>query len=375
MASVGGSVHLDSVLSSLGMSRQFAEQVGGSLRSGKADAAAMAQLIHSMHVSMDMQKATAGGGGSGIPDAGFVPKGRDYLAQAYGEQAAPPIGTGFGGFNRPGALGFSRLGRSLQAAMLASPEAAQGIEKALAGRLLPDGRNDGRFTAYRSTVNRTGQFIKQALLNNDVPRSRIPVALSSVNVMMTNPAVANGPQGSILKGLMAMEANVVSTVKGWDKSGGASDPETAAIAKAMGINPAKMSYEDVVALSLMKYAKNKEGDIMEKIQGLDKSMAAADHKQGAGFFGGLTDASAGGTTAKALFGQTAATTATDATASSILSGAGQGLPSDPNQMSDTMKQQMLQKLMSDLQKTYEMLTNIMKSMHDMQMSPIRNLRG
>lgn len=44
-------------------------------------------------------------------------------------------------------------------------------------------------------------------------------------------------------------------------------------------------------------------------------------------------------------------------------------------MSDTMKQQVLQKLMSDLQKTYEMLSNMNKSMHDMQMIPIRNLRG
>jgi len=44
-------------------------------------------------------------------------------------------------------------------------------------------------------------------------------------------------------------------------------------------------------------------------------------------------------------------------------------------MSETLKQQMLQKLMSDLNKMYEMLSNMMKSMHDMQMTPIRALRG
>ena len=44
-------------------------------------------------------------------------------------------------------------------------------------------------------------------------------------------------------------------------------------------------------------------------------------------------------------------------------------------MSDTMKQQMLQKLMGDLQKLYEMLSNMIKSMHDMQMTPVRNLRS
>ena len=48
---------------------------------------------------------------------------------------------------------------------------------------------------------------------------------------------------------------------------------------------------------------------------------------------------------------------------------------DASKMSDTMKQQMLQKLMGDLQKLYEMLSNMIKSLHDMQMTPTRNLRG
>ena len=48
---------------------------------------------------------------------------------------------------------------------------------------------------------------------------------------------------------------------------------------------------------------------------------------------------------------------------------------DPSKMSETAKQQALQKLMGDLQKLYEMLSNMIKSMHDMQMTPVRNLRG
>ena len=58
-----------------------------------------------------------------------------------------------------------------------------------------------------------------------------------------------------------------------------------------------------------------------------------------------------------------------------MEGANLGEKMDPSKMSDTMKQQMLQKLMGDLQKLYEMLSNMIKSMHDMQMTPVRNLRG
>ena len=58
-----------------------------------------------------------------------------------------------------------------------------------------------------------------------------------------------------------------------------------------------------------------------------------------------------------------------------MTGSELGEKMDASKMSDTMKQQMLQKLMGDLQKLYEMLSNMIKSMHDMQMTPVRNLRG
>ena len=48
-------------------------------------------------------------------------------------------------------------------------------------------------------------------------------------------------------------------------------------------------------------------------------------------------------------------------------------PFDPNQ-SDTTRSAMLQKMMNDLQKVYQLLTNMMKSMHDMGMAAVRNIR-
>ena len=47
---------------------------------------------------------------------------------------------------------------------------------------------------------------------------------------------------------------------------------------------------------------------------------------------------------------------------------------DSSKTSDTLKQMQMQKLMEDLKKMYEMLSNVMKSMSDMQMAAVRNLR-
>ncbi|HQR07930.1 MAG TPA: hypothetical protein PLN21_13965 [Gemmatales bacterium] len=48
---------------------------------------------------------------------------------------------------------------------------------------------------------------------------------------------------------------------------------------------------------------------------------------------------------------------------------------DTSKMSQTMKQQLFQKQMGDITKDLEMLTNMMKSIHEMQMAPVRNMRG
>jgi hypothetical protein len=369
---IGATSGLDGMLSSLGISRQFAERLGGTLRASKRDTAGLEALLHTMHTNVNLQQVP-GGGGTGIPPEGFVPNARDYLTQTFGADAMPPVGTGFGGLNRVGAFGGTLMGRSVQAALLSSPETAAALERALGGRLVPDGRADGRITVFCSFYNRTGALLKSALQSGDVNRSRMTNALAGLSVPMVGNNLATGPTGSILKGLMAMEANIVSTVKGWDKTG---DPSLAQYAKAMGMNPDKMTYEDIIAASLMKYAAAKEKEVAGKVQALDKSMSAS---QNSGVYGGLAGGITGGTTASGLYGQVAAQTAVGATGGltdvNSLLGTSSSAGTDPSQMSDTMKQQMLQKLMTDLQKMYEMLTNMMKSMHDMQMSPIRNLRG
>ncbi|MEW5852071.1 MAG: hypothetical protein AB2A00_25005 [Myxococcota bacterium] len=507
---------LDGMLSALGLSRQLAEQVGGSLKAGRLDAASLQALLTTMPTGVSTQSGLAGGAHA-LPPSGYVARPRDYLAEQLAE-AALPVGNGFGGINGEDAYGPTRLGHSLQAMMIRNPAMAQQMEKLLKGTLVPDGRDDGRFTVYQSPHTRTGACMKQAQQAGVVGKSPFTLPLANLNVSMTNPAVANGPTGGILKGLMAMEANITNMVGSFNKTGGGLPAGMQQMAQMMGMNPNSANFEDIVQLQLMYYATTKEQEIAAKVQSLDKGNAVG------GFYGGLTDPNAGGQTARRLFdysapasgnvqaqtapqarvtprpqAQTAATArpqaqtqdknynaqaaanaarwdamgqvveyqrpiqledgrvlingrpvprdspeaqaatyeawaarygvtdgsqvailgpngntngaggkvqgnvygmsygqqitgggvsavggaggaggfgaGADGGYNGLLSGVGQGLPSNPNQMSDTMKQQMLQKLMSDLQKMYEMLSNMLKSMHEMQMTPIRSLRG
>jgi hypothetical protein len=48
---------------------------------------------------------------------------------------------------------------------------------------------------------------------------------------------------------------------------------------------------------------------------------------------------------------------------------------DPSQMSAAMKQQVSQKLTGDLLKPHELLSNMITSVHDIQMTPVRDIRG
>jgi hypothetical protein len=166
------------------------------------------------------------------------------------------------------------------------------------------------------------------------------------------------------------------------------------MAQGMGIDIRNASFEDILFLMLMKYAKKKEDDIMAKVKQLDQSSKAAADKGnsggGGGFWGGLLGAAGGivgnmiapgvggaigGALGQGVGGAIGGAGNTSSTAGTGLEGTDLGGTMDPANMSETMKQQAMQKLMGDLSKLYEMLSNMIKSMHDMQMTPVRALRG
>ena len=387
-----GAANLDGMLSTLGLNRQFAEQLGKAMGVNARDPAAMQKLLYTMYASLNLNNGQGTDHGNAIPPSGYVGRPGEYALQNMGgAQAIPPTGQGFGGLSGDAPFGNTPWARSLQVAMLRNPEFQKALEKQLGGVVVPDGAPDGRLSMWRPPANiRVGQQMRTAVQQGVMPRTGFAGVLSGMNIPMAgNPMAAGGVSSPILKGLMGMEANIMSTVKGFS---GGEDPKMQAMAKQTGVNLQNANFEDIVFLSMMTFAGKKETEIMGKVQALDKSMVAGNAQASTAappageaqqYMGGMFEA--GGTTAAQMGINTVPPAGRPqfAVPGSVPAGGQPGQVFDdqgnmvgaPEKMSDTMKQQMLQKLMGDLQKMYEMISNMLKSMHDMQMTPIRNLKG
>ncbi len=381
-----------------------------------------------------------------LPSANAVPSPMDFMRDGF----ARSLGgfSALGGVSRSAPFGEGGVGRSIEAACRRDPHFKSVLENALGGVIIPDGRNDGRLSVYRPPEHHVGHALQDALGKGLLAATGLAASIANVGLPfgMGGPlhsAVArlagnladfavNGPQAN--QGAGNASASAAGGAGGggsgsWEQSLG---PEASEFAKGMGIDLSNASFEDVLFLLLMKYAKKKEDDIMKKVKELDKSMqkegGAEGSKEGggAGSGGGAGGAGSGGGVGGAgcggpagCIGNVASGCVSGCTGGSGgaiggalgqimggmggaggpggmlggggasgasgggggggegggMSGGNLGEKMDASKMSDTMKQQMLQKLMGDLQKLYEMLSNMIKSMHDMQMTPTRNLRG
>ncbi|MEW5852666.1 MAG: hypothetical protein AB2A00_28030 [Myxococcota bacterium] len=248
----------------------------------------------------------------------------------------------WGGTERVAPFGKGKLGRSIEKAMRKDPALKSRLEKMLGGIIIPDGKKDGVLTVYKPGSPLVAQQLRNAIKSGEIANTGCCAALARTPVRRS---VGGGVVGGCMQ---RMAANVTSLAQNVREQGG--------LPQGMG----NMSFEDMVTFLLMKYAEKKEKEILNKVQQLDKGGAAP----GATGSKGGAWASMGGTMQQQL-GVGAAGGTQDFG----------GVKGDPSKMSDTMKQQLLQKLMSDLQKMYEMLSNMMKSMDAMEQTPIRALKG
>jgi hypothetical protein len=287
------------------------------------------------------------------------------------------------------------MGRSMEHAIRHNPMLKAQLERQLGGTIIADGRNDGRLTVYRSPMQQVGGLMRQAIGAGMLPGLGIAGALAGLAMPMGGALAANAVARGLLSHASNLSANIAGFMSGNNVDSSRAklmaDPESHTQANAMGINLANATFEDILFLLLMKYAGKKEKEIMNKVNELDQSSqkGANEAKQGkGGVLGGLLGplgGIVGNMIAPGLGGAIGG--ALGSAAGGAMSSAGQtqnqggqvfdqnGNVGDPSQMSETGKQQALQKLMGDLTKLYEMLSNMIKSMHDMQMTPTRNLRG
>lgn len=382
-------MQVNRMLEALGMPENLGDMVGAQIDSSRGDFAGMMRNLQDLTSGMSTSQMDAVFG-RGLPGSMFVPRPMDvlrggFLGASMMAPTYPPMGFNpLGGISREAPFGMGLTGRSIEQACRFNPMFRSQLEQMLGGRIIPDFRNDGRLSVFRPPFNMLGMGLRQSIGAGLLPGMGIAGALGGLGLPMGGPLMGNPVARSILGGLQRMEYNMISMVAGpGSKAALMADPGSRTMANGMGIDIRNASFEDIIFLLLMKYAKNKENDIMKKVNDLNKSEQAANNK---GFMGGLGSL-AGGAAGLWLGGPMGAMMGSQmggqlggalANGGAPYTGQGQdvfGANADPSQMSDTMKQQMLQKLMGDLQKLYEMLTNMIKTMHDMQMSPIRNLRG
>jgi hypothetical protein len=318
--------------------------------------------------------------GKGLPPRGFVPRPHAFVGLPQLGVTSPFSSpraffgySAFGGCSRETPFGRGLVGRSAEAMCRINPFFKAALERRLGGHIIPDSRNDGRLTVYRPPFGHVGGLMRSAFASGLLPQVGIAASLAGVGVPLAGALGGSAVAGGVLRGLMRMEANMTGFAGRMTQVHNELlvDPQAHTMAQGMGIDLRTASFEDLLFLLLMKYAKKKEQDIMKKVQQLDKSMQKK--KKGKGGLGLLKTLLPG--LGHLIAGAVEGAKSAGRGGASGMGGGNLGESMDPSKMSDTMKQQMLQKLMGDLQKLYEMLSNMIKSMHDMQMTPTRNLRG
>jgi hypothetical protein len=354
------------MMEALGMPSNLAELAGAQMDSAKGDLAGVQRLMAA--ASQGLSTAQADNlFGKGLPPQGFVPRPAAFLSNAMGLNL-PDLGRGFnpfGGAGGPSPFGGGLLGGSLEQAISANPLFKGALERQLGG-MLAGMSPDGGLSIYRPPFNQLGAVMRQALGDGLMPQTGLAATFANMALPLGGRLGASSLVGSVMTNMQRLEGNMtafmgrmngdnVSQAKGELMM----DRNTSSMAQGMGIDIRNASFEDILFLMLMKYAKKKEDDIMAKVKQLDASSKAAENKK-----------AAGGTSAADPSGNTASTAG-----GAGMEGTDLGGTMDPANMSETMKQQAMQKLMGDLSKLYEMLSNMIKSMHDMQMTPVRALRG
>ncbi|MFH1812341.1 MAG: hypothetical protein ABIJ09_26630 [Pseudomonadota bacterium] len=397
-------MQVNRMLDALGLPDNVGDMIGAQIDAARGDWAGYARNMQDLTSGMSsgqMDKLF----GKGLPGSHFMPRPHAALGkgrQLWGKQFHTPFGTHSVSRERLGGKGiFGRMaGRSMERAILTNPAFKARMERVLGGRIIPDGRADGKITVERFRPNFTGLPFSAPIAANPM-LSGMYGALSRLEGNIKNLAQSMTKGGATTGG--AGGAGATGGAAGTSDAALLQDPETQKLADGMGMSP-PLSFEDMLFLMMMKYARKKEKEILTKmneLSGKDGAKGAEEGggrrrrgyggalggilggalKIGGGILGGMyggpmgaqIGSSIGGMAGNALQGGGGAGGAGGGGGAGGAGGA-EGNFGDPNKTSDALKQMQMQKLMEDLKKMYEMLSNVMKSMHDMQMAAVRNLR-
>ncbi|MBI5493663.1 MAG: hypothetical protein HY904_01470 [Deltaproteobacteria bacterium] len=263
---------------------------------------------------------------------GFVPGPADYYQQRGGIPQARGF-TALGGMGGDAAFAQTQVGRSLSMALLTDPDFRGQLESALGGSVLNTGSSTGGLLCFRAPATQPAEV-------GGVVGGQGGTSLQNMAVMHAA-AVANAvpgvpsSMGPILQGLMQMEQNVKNVALSLS-GGGAQQAQP---------NGNFQDFQAQLFQSAAALGSPGGGDEMSAMP------------VGNGMLGNMAGGQGSG--GRPLMQQNVP---------GAIAGAQQP-------MSDTMKQQLLQQMTNQLRKFYEMLTNVIKQMHDMQKSAIDNIKA
>jgi len=407
LLSGSGGMQANRMLDALGLPDSMGDMIGAQIDAARGDWAGYARNM--MDLTGGMNTGTLDKlFGKGLPGPHFAGRPHSMLGKGrklWGQQFHTPFGTHDISRQKLGGRGlFGRIaGRSMERNILTNPAFKARMERILGGRIIPDGRADGKITVHRFRPN-FGQVPFSNQIANNPMLSGIYGGLARMqgNIEKMMKGLLNDPMGANQSGAAggAAKSGGSGSVGGSQQAGMPKDADMNKMAGEMGMSP-PMSFEDLLFLLMLKYAKKKEKEIMEQAKKLTKAGKGegGDKAGGArrgfgggllggigkiagtaiggpigGMVGGMVGNAVGGAVGGGGGGAAGGAAGGGAAGGGAAGGAKGGYdPLDPNQ-SDTTKQAMLQKMMQDLQKVYQLLTNMMKSMHDMGMASVRNIR-
>ena len=383
-------MQINRMLDALGLPESMGDMIGAQVDAARGDWAGFARNMQDLNSGMDsgqMDKLF----GRGLPGPHFLQRPHVKLPHSrklYSNTFHTPFGDHEISREKLGGRGLlgKMVGRSMERQLLTNPAFKAKMERVLGGRIIPDGRADGKITVERFRPNFQGVPFTGPVASNPM-LSGIYGSLARLEGNVKNLA-SKMTQG----GVSAGGADGAGATSGSSSASQLKDPETQKLADGMGMSP-PLSFEDMLFLMMMKYAKKKEKEIMDKMNELGKADKAGKSgggrrrgygggiggiiggvaKMAGGVIGGMYGGPIGSQIGGALGGAVGG--ALGGGGGGAAGGAGgdkaAGLDS---KNSDTLKQMQMQKLMEDLKKMYEMLSNVMKSMNGMQMAAVRNLR-
>lgn len=282
------------------------------------------------------------------------------------------------------AKGIAKDPGKIEKLIKTNPEFKAYMEAKLGGKIMWDPINGGivtlkktawvPHTEWRAKIHHhAGGFLGRIT-------GQFAQALDNLRNMIT------GPLGDIGQGLLNALQGGTQGAQGGAAAGGAggASGDTAAI-----LNNPNLSIEDKLALLLAKFAEKKMKELEDKIkemQGGGAEGAKGKKGKGGGLFGGIGKmfgglvggiAKLGGGILGGMFGGPLGAMAGQGIGGmvgNILGGAGGAGGTGGGKKSETMLQSEIQLLQQKLQRSMELLSNLMKSFHDAMSTSIRNIR-